>query len=289
MAAKSKKTKSERLAKNFHLTFIPERQYLGAMLKYAANSGFYEIHAIADETGIPTGKSSGKAIPTADYAVGMGLARLQQFGDKKDRQYSVVLTNFGRAVYLGDRFLQEELTQWIAHLYLCNKTTGAELWYQLFWNSAKSFGNDFSYDDFLKWVITETGAHDAAKALSPIFRMYEEAASFLTSGAVRLEESRVIRRKAPINDAYAIGYAGWLSDLIERSGRLTENQLTVDDLEDVCGFRSVTGWTLSESQQVLGHMEDKGLISIDRHMQPWIVCFKQSSAQLWTRIYEEFI
>lgn len=289
MAAKVKKTKTDRLAKNFHLTFIPEKQYLGAILKYAANSGLYEIQAIADETGIPTGKSSGKAIPTADYAVGMGLARLQQFGEKKDKQYNIVLTNFGRAVYLGDRFLQEELTQWIAHLYLCNKTSGAELWYQLFWNGALVFGNDFLYDDFLKWMITETGANDAPKALSPTFRMYEESASFLSCGAVRLEGDRVLRRKAPVLDSYAIGYAAWISDFVERSGRPAENQLTVDDLENVCGFRSVTGWTLPESQRMLGLMEEKGLISIDRHMQPWIVCFKLSSAQLWTRIYEEFI
>lgn len=289
MAVKTKKTRSERLAKNFHLTFIPEKQYLGAMLKYAANSGVYEMHAIASETGIPTGKSSGKAIPTADYAVGMGLVRLQQVGEKKEKRYNIVLTNFGRAVYLGDRFLQEELTQWIAHLYLCNKSFGAELWYQMFWNGALSFGNSFLYDDFLKWMITETGANDAAKALSPTFRMYEEPASFMTCAAVRLDNALVIRRKAPIQDAYAIGYAAWLSDLMERSGRLTENQLTVDDLEDTCGFRSVTGWTLSESQQMLRLMEDKGLISIDRHMQPLIVCFKLSSAQLWARLYEEFI
>lgn len=289
MPSNCKKEKTDRLAKNFHLTFIPEKQYLGALLKYAANSGVYDLHAIADDTGIPTGKSSGKAIPTADYTVGMGLTRLQQVGEKRDKQFNIALTNFGRAVYLGDRFLQEELTQWLAHLYLCNKCSGAELWYQLFWNGASSFGDDFSYEDFLKWVTTETGANDAAKALSPTFRMYEESASFATCGAVSLHDDRITRRKAPINSTYALGYAGWMADLTERSGRLTENQLTVDDLEAVCGFRTVTGWTLSESQEVLGQLEEKGLITIDRHMQPWIVSFKYSSAQIWTRLYEEFI
>lgn len=289
MAIKTKKTKSTRLAKNFHLTFIPEKQYLGAILKYAASSGVYEMQSIADETGIPTGKSSGKAIPTADYAVGMGLARLQQVGEKGDKQSVIVLTNFGRAVYLGDRFLQEELTQWLAHLYLCNKTSGAEMWYQLFWNASAAFGNEFSYDEFLKWLTAETGANDVAKALSPSFRMYEETASFAICGSVLLADGVVKRKKAPINPIYAVGYAAWLADLLECSGRTTENQLTVDDLEDVCGFRAITGWTLSESQEVLAMMEDKGLITIDRHMQPWIVCFKHASGQLWTRLYEEFI
>jgi len=289
MASTQKKEKSKRLAKDFHLTFIPERQYLGAMLQYAANSGLYELHSIADETGIPTGKSSGKAIPTADYAVGMGLACLRQTGEKKNKQFNVVLTNFGRSVYLGDRFLQEELTQWLAHLYLCNKISGAELWYQMFWNAAACFGSEFGYDDFLKWLATELGAKDAAKSLSPAFRMYDENASFSVCGAASLADGRVIRKKAPINPAYATGYAAWLADLMERSGISSGNQLTVDDLEVVCGFRSVTGWTLPESQQVLGMMEDKGHVYIDRHMQPWIVSFKQSSAQLWTHLYEDFI
>lgn len=289
MAIRTKNAKATRLAKNFHLTFIPEKQYLGAILKYAANSGRYDLQAIADETGIPTGKSSGKAIPSADYAVGMGLARLQQFGEKRDKQFNVVLTNFGRAVYLGDRFLQEELTQWLAHMYLCNKFQGAELWYQLFWNGSATFGHEFLYEEFLKWVTTEIGANDAAKALSPTFRMYGEAASFAICGAVRLEGSCVVRKKAPIDPTYAFGYAAWLCDLLEQSGMSTEDQLTVDDIEDVCGFRSITGWSLAESQEVLSIIEDKGLISIDRHMQPWIVCFNMGSAQLWTRLYEEFI
>ena len=70
MGTRVKKVKNNRLAKNFHRTFIPEKQYLGAILKYAAESGPYDMQAIADATGIPTGKSSGKAIPTADYAIG---------------------------------------------------------------------------------------------------------------------------------------------------------------------------------------------------------------------------
>lgn len=289
MGARVKKVKNNRLAKNFHRTFIPEKQYLGAILKYAAESGPYDMQAIADATGIPTGKSSGKAIPTADYAIGMGLAKLQSTGEKKDKQQSIVLTNFGRAVYLGDRFLQEEMTQWIAHLYLCNREGGAELWYQMFWNGAETFGGEFGYDDFVRWVTTEVQAADAAKALSPTLRMYEESASFATCGAVASADGRIIRKKCPIEQTYMIGYAAAFADMLERAGKETKNQLTVEDLESVCGFRAVTGWALSESQQVLGLMEDKGLVSVDRHMQPWIVCFKQSVAQMWTRIYEEFI
>ncbi|WP_176015020.1 hypothetical protein [Victivallis sp. Marseille-Q1083] len=47
------KNKSKRLARNFHRTFIPEKQYLGALLKYAADNGELDMQAIADATGIP--------------------------------------------------------------------------------------------------------------------------------------------------------------------------------------------------------------------------------------------
>ena len=44
----AKKKKAEHLAKIFHWTFIPEGQYLGVLLKYAADGGEYEIRKGAD-------------------------------------------------------------------------------------------------------------------------------------------------------------------------------------------------------------------------------------------------
>lgn len=278
-----------RLAKNFHLTFIPERIHLGGMLKYAANSGVYDMNAIAEETGIPTGKSSGKAIPTANYAIGMGLVAMQPVGEKKDRKFVLTLTDLGRAVYLGDHFLQEELTQWLAHFYLCNKNTGADFWYQFFWNASSAFGGKFIYGDLIDWIKAETGAKDAEKAITPAIRMYSDLSSFATCGAVMVEHGIATRKPAPLNPSYAIGYAAWLSDLMEKSGLVTGHQTTVDDLENICGFRAVTSWSLKDSQDALSMMEDKGLVAVDRHMQPWIVTFKFASSQLWTRLYEEFI
>jgi len=201
MGGRTKQTGIDRLAKNFHRTFIPERQYLGAIIKYAADSGSYDIEAIADSTGIPTGKSSGKAMPTADYAVGMGLARLQSVGTGKEKRFDLILTNFGRAAYLGDRFLQEEMTQWLAHFHLCNQYKGAELWYQLFWNGSRTFGNTFGYEDFIRWLTTETRANDIGKALSPTLRMYAEPASFAVCGALSFT-------------TLATGFCSWVSGAI---------------------------------------------------------------------------
>jgi len=51
---------NNRLPRNFHKTFVPERKHINAILKYAAKGGTGDIQAISEDTGIPTGSSSGK-------------------------------------------------------------------------------------------------------------------------------------------------------------------------------------------------------------------------------------
>lgn len=285
MVKRVKKEENTRLAKNFHRTFIPEKQYIGALLKYAAGNGDYEMQAIADATGIPTGLSSGKAMPTADYCIGMGLVKALPVEGKKQK---LALTDFGRNVFLGDKFFREELTQWLVHLLLCDKNTGAEVWYQLFWNGATVFGNKFSHELAMQWLGTMIGGKDVAKAAGPLFGMYANDASFALCGAVLLNGDKVTRKIAPLKGTFSIGYAAWLAQGMEKAGRAGA-QVTVEDLERTCGFRSVTGWSLPESQKALAMMEERGLISVDRHMMPWLVCFKSDSIKLWSRIFEECI
>lgn len=280
-----KEVANARLAKNFHRTFIPEKQYLGALLKYAAGNGIYDLQSIADATGIPTGKSSGKALPTASYCIGMGLVKLVQTTDKQNQ---LRLTDFGRAVFLEDKFFREDLTQWIAHLFLCGKVHGAEVWYQLFWNGATVFGNEFSREQSLIWLGAMIGGRDVTKAVAPTFGMYESDASFAQCGAIHTAGDVATRKIAPIKAFFVIGYAAWLAQVMEESERHGA-QVTVDELEQNCGFRSLTGWSLPESQEVLALMEQKGFVAVDRHMHPWIVCFKSHSGDLWKRLFEEFV
>ncbi len=282
-----KKQIQERLAKNFHRTFIPERQYLGELLKHAADGGEYEIRKIADATGIPTGSSSGKALPTADYCRGMGLVSLVKPATK-NASPTLALTPFGRVVFLEDRFFKEPFTQWLAHLFLCNEWRGADTWYYLFCDGYPVFGNRFAYDDFLNWLSQKIGGAKPETAVSPTIRMYADEASFGTCAAVVREKDDLVRAAAPIRDEYAVGYAAWLVTCMERVGR-GEGQVTVDELEAQAGFKRIAGWSLPDSQRVLDLLERKRLAEIDRHMHPWIVRFLLPSNTLWPRVYEEFL
>lgn len=55
--------KITRLSRNFHRTFKPERQYINAMLKFAAAGKSGELKTISDETGIPMGSPVGRPRP----------------------------------------------------------------------------------------------------------------------------------------------------------------------------------------------------------------------------------
>lgn len=281
-----KKQIAERLAKNFHRTFIPERPYLGELLKYAADGGAYEIQKIAEATGIPTGESSGKSIPTADYCRGMGLVTLIK-PVSRDAEPALALTPFGRVVFLEDKFFKESFTQWLAHLRLCNEWRGADTWFYLFCESSPVFGNRATADDVMKWISPLIGGKDPETAVSPTIRMYADEASFADCGAITREKSELIWKTAPIRPEYAVGYAAWLAECMEMIGR-GNGQVSVDELEAQAGFRRISGWSQPESQEVLELLERKRLAEVDRHMHPWLVRFLHPSATLWNRLYEEF-
>ena len=283
--------KPERLAKNFHRTFIPERQYLGELLKYAAAGGAYEKQKIADATGVPTGDSSGKAIPTADYCRGMGLVSLVKPASK-GMDTTLSLTPFGRAVFLEDKFFKEPFSQWLAHCFLCNEWSGADVWFHLFCEGAQVFGNRAAKDDVMKWISPLIGGKNPDKAASPTFRMYAEEASFGACAAIASVKEMggdvLVRTPAPIRDEYAVGYAAWLVTCLERGG-YEGGQVTVDKLEEQAGFKRIAGWSLPDSQRVLDLLERKRLAEVDRHMHPWIVRFLLPSTTLWTRLFEGFL
>ena len=115
---------------NFHQTFIPERRYVSSLLQYAASGSKGTLDEIAEQTGIPMGKSSGKAHATIDYARGMNLIELASLEEKLVKKPT--LTSFGAIVYAEDRFLGEQVTQWIAHMNLCSSYTGARAWHEVF-------------------------------------------------------------------------------------------------------------------------------------------------------------
>lgn len=275
---------NNRLPRNFHKTFVPERKHINAILKYAAKGGTGDIQAIGADTGIPTGKSSGKVAPTLDYCRGMGLIRISNI---RSAVKSPELTPFGRIVLLEDPFLKESITQWIVHLNLCSPKSGADTWYRTFFDGLHILGMKFSrkqLDDYLaKSYMTKRGS-----LIGPLVRTYEDDASFSVCGALREESESICRNIAPISDEYGNGYGAWLIQIIEENFPGI-GQVTVTELDDVSGWRTVTGWDTANTQKILEIIERKKLIIVDRHMQPWILRCTENSTTVWSKIYKDLI
>ncbi len=282
----AKKKKIFRLAKDFHKTFKPERHYINALLKYAASGQSGDYQEIADATGIPTGKSSGKVTATIDYCRGMGLITVSSKtkSSKKEPQ----LTDFGRTVFLNDQFLKTPLTQWIAHLHLCSPLYGAEVWYQTFFAGTPVLGMSFSKDKLESHLRIALNI-SKGKVLGPLIGTYQDEASFKICGALTQSQTGVLRRReAPFSPELILGYGAWVLHLINLHfpGR---DQVSVVELDDVSGWCTIPGWSATSWQKALSQFEYKGLIDVDRHMDPWIISPRASTQNAWRSLFNDMI
>ncbi|MCX7020202.1 MAG: DUF4007 family protein [Candidatus Sumerlaeota bacterium] len=220
-----------------------------------------------------------------DYCRGMGLIRL--FDEGRDTIRRPRLTPFGRAVLSSDRFLKEPLTQWIAHFHLCSAISGAEVWYQTFVGSAAYLGNEFrreALENHLAAVLSSK----ARGLIGPLIRMYEDDASFSTCGALAEADGLIRRRAAPVDNKMAGGYGAWIVQLIGDHFPDSQ-QVSAAELESRAAWRTISGWGISESPRVLELVERKGVVQVDRHMNPWLIQMKVSADSAWASMYDVMI
>jgi len=55
------------------------------------------------------------------------------------------------------------------------------------------------------------------------------------------------------------------------------------------GWKTIPGWNISESNRVIDLLERKGVLAIDRQMNPWIIRPRVAVDSTWKRIYEDLI
>lgn len=279
-----KREQRNRLSRNFHKTFIPERQYINAILRFAARGASGNIQVIAAETGIPTGSSSGKVAPTLDYCRGMGLV---QMSEGRSAIKKPELTSFGRIVLLEDPFLKEPLSQWLAHFNLCDIHNGAEVWYQTFFNGYTRLGMEYRREALEDWLATSCNAPRGG-LIGPMVRMYEDNSSFGSCGVLTENNGRISRKVAPVKGEFAFGYGAWLIQMMETIAK-AGSQVTVTELEEKRGWRTIAGWNQMEAQRILELVERKGILMVDRQMTPWILRARETAINSWSKIYNDLI
>ncbi len=284
MSSKSKQSK--RLPRNFHKTFKPERHYINAMLHFAASGKTGDFQEIASVTGIPMGKSSGKVPAILDFCRGMGLVSLSD-NSERSSQKTPELTFFGRVVLLEDPFLKCEVTQWVAHFNMCNPKYGADVWYHTFFVGAQALGDKCKrgrLEDHLRLVYGPSQKN----MIGPMVGMYEDEASFKNCSVLSELKGMVSKKAAPIVDELGRGYGAWIIQLINDFFP-TQQQVPIIDLDKLAGWRTIPAWSITSAIAALDLVEKKGLISVDRHMEPWLIRSEVSVELAWQDIYMDII
>lgn len=281
----SEPVKHDRLSRNFHRTFKPERQYITAMLRYAASDQEGDIQAIGAATGIPTGASSGKVPAILDYCRGMGLVRLRR--PERSAVKKPELTPLGRVVLLEDPYLKTTISQWLAHFNLCGPLAGADAWYHTFFEGMPSLGMSFDRNQLDAHLSVVYGVEKAG-LVGPMIGMYEDDAAFRVCGVLSESAGHVVRKPAPVSDEYGFAYGAWLlqlmADHFPRAG-----QVPVTDLDTKAGWRTIPGWDIGSHQRVLELVERKGVLTVDRHMDPWLLKPSASADATWKCIYDDLL
>ena len=278
-------TEHRRLPRTFHRTFKPERQYLNAMLRYAASGQKGDCQAIAAATGIPTGASSGKVPAILDYCRGMGLVRL--VGPERSSIKRPELTPFGRIVLLEDPYLKTSISQWIAHFNLCSPLLGSDVWYHTFHAGAQGLGMTFSRVA-LENHLSVTYGVDKSGLIGPLIGTYEDEAAFKLCGALSETDGLIVRKAAPIADELGLAYGAWLLQVMAEHFP-SQRHVPITTLDAVAGWRTIPGWDVNSLQRVLSLIERKGLMEVDRHMDPWLLVPNVAPDGTWKRIYSDML
>lgn len=267
---------------NFHKTFIPERRLISAMLEYAALGKEGNFQAISSETGIPMGESSGKVTAILDYARGMELIELAEPSLRGAKR--PVLTALGRVVYLEDKPLGEELTQWLLHMNLCRNDIGAAAWNMVFAEGRNVLGSVFTRSQTEEYLISRFGPGN--NRIGPMVITYLEGSALGTASVLSVSGDEITRKKAPIRDVYAKGYAAHVLSLLEEYFP-RQGQVTFDDFNRETQWFDICLWNPTDVERAFASFERTDYLTVDRQMKPWIIEKRANSDEIWPRIFDD--
>ena len=291
------------LTSYFPQDFMPERHLLGELLRFAAGGGTGDKEAISTQTGIPTGKSTGKVEPMIRYAWAMGLIDAA----KDQGEWELSLTPLGRTVHHEDLFMNEPLTLWLLHLMISRRfraehpATGiADAWYTLFAEGATLLGRQFHEQDLHRVLVQRYGEKDYLKRLSTLIpRMYIESGSFGEARILTRDDQaadgssdsspRLVRQPAPTDSAFYPAYAVYLYILWDELFGPDYSQLDFSELAQISKLRSLLWWEETQVNDWLEWIANRGWIQIDRYTGSAMLLRLSSTEHLLDELYGELV
>lgn len=262
---------------NFHQTFPPD----GNMISRLLTSDIFNIALSKEEisqlTGIPTGKSSGKVEPHIKYAEYMGLLR-DSFSEGK---HTLTLTPLGKCILEEDPSLSEKVSILTCYLQMTSAFDGAPLWETIV--SEVLPRNRF--------IIAESALRDILSRetevvinYGPFFSSLEDAFFSPLQIVERSGESlRTKKQRYEADMIYVYAYAFFKEWETRYPSR---DELTADEISTILMPGSM-GWLSQDFYLIMEHMQEKGLLSFNRQLVPYIVTKHNTSGGLLPKLFSE--
>lgn len=272
----------------FHQTFKPERNCLNSLLTDLDVCSGKDVQEISKITGIPTGKSSGKVVPTICYLEYMGMIS----GTLANKKYTLSYTVLGETVVQEDPGLMEQLTLLLMHCMMVRKYAGAELWQYIICNTLPKYHGKISKTN----LETELALHfQKTVNLAPFNGTYNTLFSSLHLVEISSNEYSLIPHNFNEECIYLYAYIlyeywdEWISsfDPTEKDAlKISNTELTSLQLAEI-GFRFPFGWNEQDEYRTLEAMNDKGIITLNRQMTPFSIRRIYSKEHLIDLLYSE--
>lgn len=271
---------------NFHQTFKPERQYISGLLTELKCCSGLDIQEISNQTGIPTGKNSGKVEPTIYYADYMGLINKQ----KLDGKYKLTYTSLGKCIEEEDGGLLEKLTLLAMHCMLVRPYNGAELWAYIIHSIFPKYRNSLTLKQFEKEIEIQFGS---SVKMAPFNGCYQDLFGSLNIISVKDDQITIYPQKVDVDFVYLYAYIlfeywdEWLDKAsLDEVTMASRTEITATHLKKI-GFKNAFGWNEKAEYQVLELLANKGLIVLNRQMIPYTIRRVTEKESLIELMYSE--
>ncbi len=264
---------------NFHQTFPPEE----AMLSRLLTSDVFGIpmtkEDISRETGIPTGKSSGKVEPHIAYASYMGLID----DSYKEGKHYLRLTPLGSQIVKEDPGIHEEVTRMLCHLRISSPFSGAPLWAAIVSELLPHRINGLSPTALLDSLSKEATSNIN---LGPFYSSYEDTL-FAPLKLIERSSAFIKLNKHTFSPEliYAYAYALFREWELKYPGR---DEVTATEIESFYMYGAI-GWSQADLYSTMEKFQDKRLLSFNRQLTPYTVTKSCSSEQMIPLLFSELL
>jgi len=271
---------------DFHETFKPEKKYLSSLLTDLEQCSGHTMQEISQIAGIPTGKNSGKVVPTIYYLNYMGLINKSL----SNKVFELTYTELGECVLNEEPGLIEPLTLLLLHCMLVRKNGGAPLWSYIVTTVIPRYHGKIDRGNLEKELEL---AFNKKVTLSPFIGTYSDLCSTLR--LININDKELVMHPHLYNPEfiYLYGYIlyeywdEWYEEQIAANrGNVSKLEISADQLKET-GFQNPFGWDEQGEYKVLEALHDKHIIELNRQMMPFTLRRLFTKGELIESLYSE--